>query len=275
MELTKKQFIFIIDLIKSLPWLNGKEEGLFELFEFCNNKREMDLISNLLMNFYYADSERVSRFLDGLVNYIEYLGTPNNTQIVSATYDDSADSAQAYLWKLKPYLGKRRLNNIKLVHKWPYVTNYLPKYNTVIIFDDFIGTGKTIIKRYKDARASIRGSGHDADIRIISIACMNDAYNRIKDEGIEIFSCIKLKKGIYHYYNGKYRKKMYCTMYKIESRLKQEIDGEIIPNMGNGRAEAIYNIDEGNIPNSVFPIFWWPITIDNIERKTLFYRHGL
>ena len=37
-------------------------------------------------------------------------------------------------------------------------------------------------------------------------------------------------------------------------------------------SESLFNLESYNVPNNVFPIFWWPQLKDNNYHKTLFRR---
>jgi len=64
-------------------------------------------------------------------------------------------------------------------------------------------------------------------------------------------------------------------MYSLESKLMPEIDGKKLPKFGYGGAESLYAVEDGNTPNSVFPIFWWPKNANNKNRNPLLERSEL
>ena len=82
--------------------------------------------------------------------------------------------------------------------------------------------------------------------------------------------------------SGRYRKeellKRIWSMRYLESQLGSESGETKLKDnsWGYGHAEALYCRQFGNIPNSVFPIFWWNKNIDGSERKSVFTRvqHG-
>ena len=59
-------------------------------------------------------------------------------------------------------------------------------------------------------------------------------------------------------------------MLQLEQKLEHSQKFIYFP-FGKDKSEALFYIDEFNIPNNVFPIFWWEKTLHGI-RNTMFTR---
>ena len=61
-------------------------------------------------------------------------------------------------------------------------------------------------------------------------------------------------------------------MDELEDNLSQNYNGKELPKYGYGKVESLYAREDGNTPNSVFPIFWWPFYKNQNVRVTLLTR---
>ena len=69
-----------------------------------------------------------------------------------------------------------------------------------------------------------------------------------------------LKAGISGHFSGQELVNKKALMQRLEQELAANIEGEPLPSLGYGGAEALFCIEKENAPNSNFPIFWWVIT---------------
>eukprot|EP01026_Neomeris_dumetosa_P023331 TRINITY_DN198978_c0_g1_i1.p1 TRINITY_DN198978_c0_g1~~TRINITY_DN198978_c0_g1_i1.p1 ORF type:complete len:142 (-),score=6.44 TRINITY_DN198978_c0_g1_i1:69-494(-) len=92
------------------------------------------------------------------------------------------------------------------------------------------------------------------EIHVCLLCSMEDVGSRVSPESNSFYSSIILKKGITGYYFGIDLSNRISVMKDIEDYLEH---GDAFPSFGYGGAEALYYRKSGNIPNSVFPIFWW------------------
>jgi len=112
---------------------------------------------------------------------------------------------------------------------------------------------------------------NEYSIRIYSIAACETGSQVLKKEGIELFCNIILPKGISDHYKENKEEKI-DLMRRLESLLLPEYEGKPMPSMGYGGVEALYAREDGNTPNSVFPVFWWPYYADENKRPTILIR---
>ena len=62
-------------------------------------------------------------------------------------------------------------------------------------------------------------------------------------------------------------------MKNLEIRLlADKISDNNMPSLGYGEIEALYKRENGNTPNNVFPIFWWPRDKNELKRSTIMTR---
>jgi len=273
LKFTREQFNKILQLYNVQPWLQKKEDELFDLLGLCSNIAEQGLIFDLLIKFKYLTSSDISEYYEKIVEQVveSWKLDPNETQIVAISCDDNPDSGQAILWFLKYYLVKYSLSGFKLLNIFWKAIKHVEQRPNIVLVDEFAGTGTTVINRYKWLRNSIPAK-YEYNIFVCIIASMLNAKNNIEDHGIELFTPLVLQKGIKHNYEGKKRKKAYRNMYKLELKLAEEVEDIRLPNLGWGFAEALYAQQYANAPNSVFPIFWWPKLNDGSIRNTILRR---
>ena len=62
------------------------------------------------------------------------------------------------------------------------------------------------------------------------------------------------------------------AMEDLEAKLKENVSGRRLQNFGYKKSESLFALESNNIPNNVFPIFWWTRLKDDTLRKTLFHR---
>ena len=79
-----------------------------------------------------------------------------------------------------------------------------------------------------------------------------------------------LKKGISDFYHEEDLEIKKNIMLTLESKLLKGRKSDYFP-FGYKKSESLFSIESYNIPNNVFPIFWWEKT-ENGYRNTMFKR---
>ena len=64
----------------------------------------------------------------------------------------------------------------------------------------------------------------------------------------------------------------YSVMDVLEANLSSKYFDVNLPCRGYGASEALFARKNGNCPNNVFPVFWWPQLGDSSMRRPLFPR---
>lgn len=121
-----------------------------------------------------------------------------------------------------------------------------------------IGKKISNIKRHSDSKSTA------VEIYVVIVAGMNEGLNRLRKEigDNNVFSCLELSRGISETIPGTEIRRAIDAMLELE--------GEFLPpapfpkpvdyvscHFGYGGSESLFWIEGFNIPNNVFPVFWW------------------
>ncbi len=241
----------------------------------CSHWEQQQLICALLNRFDYLPAKRLSKHLNKMVaQIIKVWALPEDrTQIVAMTHDHRADSAQLILQALKPLLVRDGWGNAKLVNRCDKAREFIKDRPIVVLVDEFAGTGETVCGRLQTIRRSCADKKVlSFEIKVCLVACMEEGKNRIERQGVEVYAPLVQKKGISDHYIGNELDQARDNMLQLESLLMQIVKGKSLPSFGYGEAEALYGAELGNVPNNVFPLFWWPLLRDGRQRNALFMR---
>lgn len=281
-KITVKEYNLLIDFLGRNAWMREdlKKKAFFELMELCQDSEQQMLLCDLLDRFTYLTGRDVSYRLEGIANQIVNVWQlpEEKTQIVVTSHTDGADSSHSVIQNLKPYLTRHKWSKCRLVSQLGRAERYLTEYPNVVIVDEFAGTGSTILNRVNTytKRFTLKSEQAnpkiDFNIYVCLIACMRQGKELLESEGVKLHSELILSKGISDNYVGKDYKRAIKRMLKLESMLANEYQDIPLPSLGYGRTESLYSAELGNIPNSVFPIFWWPALAAGTIRETLFHR---
>ena len=280
-KMNPEDFNKLCTLIREQNWLEDVCLELIELWNLCEHNNERNLIYELLLNFLCLDLKKINKYCKDISKIIcdEWKLESQSTIIVALCDDNKPDGSQFFIQILKKQFAgrydwteKNFENNLSSVGKAAY---RLENGQNLILIDDFIGTGNTVERKIKWLKSKIKEKNkYDIKIFLVSLAYMQDALNVIKSLKIKFFSPIKLKKGISDCYNGEILKNNIHNMKNLESKLHPIYRTWRICNysFGYGKSESLFAIEGLNIPNNVFPIFWWPLLKGEIKRKTIFER---
>lgn len=259
-------------------WLSHKENELNSLLRVCKSNEEKELLYSLLSNFIYLTGEDLGVLLEEAAGYIiDKTGfVEDKTQLLSITYDDEADSSQKTLDQIKVTLWKKGWKNFKTVNKFgSCVANCKKGFSQIIIIDEFIGSGQTLSGRLKQIENDLKG--HDHEIKCCFLVGMEFAIKQFIEDGFDVFCPLKLKKGISENYSGCDLSQAIGNMMSLEGNLAVKINEKDLADysFGYNKTEALCSMEgcQGNTPNNVFPIFWWPLDHKQGIRRTLLTRY--
>ncbi|CAL2080806.1 hypothetical protein [Tenacibaculum sp. 190524A05c] len=255
-------------------WLTYEPQALFELWCLSENDEQKNLIEFLIKKFSYIDGRSLAQGSQLIANYIEDTWNlkPTNTFLLATCDDRKPDGSQALIQNLK---NKFSINwkESNFFNSLPIGANEFPDDSNIILVDDFIGTGDTISRKLKYLNSTIQKRGlKNVTLKIVSLASMNFSTETLDKLGVEYFSVHWLNKGISELVSDEERGIATKSMEELEEKLKKRYHGKQIPNFGYKKSESLFALEANNIPNNVFPIFWWPFLKGGIPRKTLFKR---
>jgi hypoxanthine phosphoribosyltransferase len=270
--------IYFYLAIPKFDWLYHSSEGLYDLWSICDNENQKKLVENLVNNFTYTTSKELNESGEEIAELIEekWLLKPSNSFLVAKCDDRKPDGSQAFLQSLKnkfshEWEGKNFYNNLlEAAHK-------IEDDSNIILIDDFIGTGETIKSKYKYFVKKLTERGiKNYKIRIVSFAAMEFSKSRLNSlTEVEYYSAIWLKKGISELItDAKEIRAANLEMKNLENKLSNTYKNLNLTkhSFGYKSSESLFTLESFNIPNNVFPIFWWPQLKNNTYYKTLFKR---
>ena len=265
MSIKKDDFTLLKKLFDKHPWLNDRFDGLTKLlFEDCKVIAQKELVSFLLEKMYYIDASEYRESIKTISEVIIDSRLQNNTIIYASAYDRKPDSSQELVYKLKVHLaelGWRKPNIYSQINKLKDIN----EGNHIFIVDEFIGTGQTMYSRFTEVQRMLKDKKFlECTITIISVTGTQEGVKYLKEQDIDIQVFNELPKGISDNYKDK--EKYLDIMRDLETvNLAPISEDEVLPSLGYGGSEALYKREDGNTPNNVFPIFWWPKDINEFD----------
>lgn len=272
---SRKEFEWKYCLIKR-QWtmLSGKDASLSELYHLCDDDSQRALVSDLLIHFDCIDDDLYNLALRSIAKRIAALKyNVSELAVVAMTEGFEADSAQAMINDIKIYLTQECGGNVQTINKFSRIQKAYNKEGKkhFVVIDEFSGSGKTISDRFADFR---RYNLYGATIDFFLIAAMREAYERVKKQGISIGVELFMDAGISANYTDDVLQKRIDEMKLLEGKLADQI-GELQLrdySFGYRQSEALFTRKDHNVPNNVFPIFWWKQYRGMQKRITLFTR---
>ena len=271
--LSKQDFSKLLNLGLEFEWLCNREAALLEMWvEAGQDSNKKKLIEYLIRHFLYVDSNKASQFCDEIANHVvnEWKLKAENTFLVATCDNSRPDGSQVIVQKLKNRFPDdwREFDFINSIVKAAYLLN---SHDNIILCDDFIGTGETMNRKINYLIKTFKKRAvEDVHIFIIAFAAMNFSLCTLSN--YPIYVCEKLPKGLTDTLTGNNLLIATKIMEDLESSLKPKIRKRYLPHFGYKKSESLFNFEDDNIPNNVFPIFWWNRYVDNKKRQTMFKR---
>lgn len=259
------------------PWTN--EAAIVDMIRPCRNEEDYDFISELFhqLNENIIDGAKSYDLLYDMALSIKKNETEGDHTVLCVMRtknDPHADGSQAIINDLKMAMtmagGFNHSYSAVCFDDIEWLHNK-KGYRHFVVVDDFIGSGKTVDVRYK---YFLSRHFTDATIGFYFFAGMAKGISFCKNRNIPVHCCKIMHKGIHGHYHKDELLKRIRSMRYLESFLGAESGKAKLKDnsFGYGQAEALYCRQYGNIPNSVFPIFWWNKNQDGSTRQSVFTR---
>jgi len=255
-------------------WLTYEPQALFELWCLSDSDEQKNIIEFLIKNFSYIDGRKLAEGSQLISNQIQNVWNlkSSNTFLLATCDDNKPDGSQTLIQNLKNKfdISWKESNFFNSIVSG---ANEIPTDSNIILVDDFIGTGDTITRKLEYINRKINERGLNVfSIKIVSLASMNFSIEILNGLSTEYYSVHWLKKGISELLSDGKKEVATRSMEELEKKLKKKYHGKQIPNFGYKKSESLFALESNNIPNNVFPIFWWPFLKGGVSRKTIFRR---
>lgn len=270
----KEDYLKLFALNRDCEWLSCDQDALYDLWCLAENNEQKSLIEHLIKNFLVIDGRKLVVSCKNLSSQIENVWSLKavNTYLIAVCDDDKPDGSQSLLQSLKNKFSVHWKES-NFYNSLPIGASKISSDSNIILVDDFIGTGDTIQRKLKYLKDKIEERNlTNISIRIICLAAMNFTKSLLDELSVEYYSEYWLSKGISELLQNDSQEVAIESMVALEKKLQKKYHGRQLPNFGYKKSEAIYTLEGYNIPNNVFPIFWWPFLKGGIPRQTFFKR---
>ncbi|SMY36059.1 phosphoribosyltransferase-like protein [Photobacterium andalusiense] len=275
----REAFYDIIDITDKHQWAKERYDELMNLWDLCYSRDERSLLKELIDDFFVLDKKE-ERFVSDEIN--KYFKKKNlksdKTFIVSVCDVGKNDGSLSGLKILSQKITPTNEWKDSYINHISELKGKLNNCSNIVIFDDFIGSGNKIIKKYDWLAKVISNENLNIEkfnIFIVSFTAMKFGIKIIKENlNVEVYCPKELDKGISEKNSIIDRYFKIKLMLKIEKKLSDTYDNRPLSkySLGYGKSESLYYWENISCPNNVFPIFWWERLKSNEMHKTLLMR---
>lgn len=255
-------------------WLNVEKTALVELWNYCNEDQKR-LLEFLFTNFTYLKGADLN---DAGIEIFQKISidwglTHENTKIVAICDDDKPDGSQSFLQSLKNKFSRpwKEDNFFNSIGKGMYEAK---DGDNLVVLDDFIGTGNTVVRKITALKKYLENKKVKASIYVVAVGGMEFSKEQLDTLGIVYHAKHWLSRGITELSPEDRLEQYTNSMVELEALLQKKVGNSQLSkfNFGFGRSESLYAMEAYNVPNNVFPIFWWTKYKGGVERSTIFRR---
>lgn len=266
--LNEEDFRYALTVNKEHKWMNKYSCQLDEtILNVVQTSEEKTLFSTLLKNFRYITKQKsyqnVSLIADQINNV--WKCDKNQTVIMAVRKESNphADGSDKLLYDLQKELTG--WNTSLFINHFDAQNRKILSYPTVILCDDFIGSGYTMQKRIQ---ALLDNKVQGQKIYVVALGTLSEAYNSLNSIAEVFVPEIVENFDIDSYGNSR------DLMTGMEGKLGDQYKDEKLSNVSFGykKSRALYYNEDYRIPNNVFPIFWWGTLKDKKTLYSIFLR---
>jgi len=227
------------------------------------------------VNFWSRD-----KFANAIYDFAEFFVgnySPTDTLICATAGDRSKDSSQDILYALVSSIGHFTKTPYKTCSRYdqsPKLFKENKGLRKILLVDEFFGSGVSALGRARTTRKLLAPVVELEELSFFALVCHANGYSKIKSsENINNFYFFEIieksirsvdkvyDRSVYYYLNF-----LWCRMLSLTS------NGHQLHDLGYGDCEGIYYREDGNCPNNVLPILWWPEDFNGVWRKPIFPR---
>lgn len=277
-RITEAALLDMIEIFNSQPWTMSMHAELTALWAICDSREQQELLKFLICRFIVLDHAleiSTCKEIDGA--FQRWGLVPGNTRVVAVADGGEVDGSTAGLQKLKNKISPAISWHSRFYSNIPAVSPDMCNGEVIVLFDDFIGTGKKFCDKVDWVLKIAQDNGVDVSIKGVAFAGMEFGVDQVRAKcGIELFVPNLLKKGISELKPADEVASSVAIMEEIEAKLARRIKSRRLDNFlfGYGRSECLYFACNDNCPNNVFPVFWWRKLSGGGEFPTLLTRVG-
>jgi hypothetical protein len=266
----------LFTLMQAQPWLVSKGDELLDLMAYCGTPRQQIMLVDLLHRTLHVTYSAFHSSIEAMRNQVETVWAlnPKSTWFVSSNSSESTDSSQEVLnllksahWKGAGWVRKRFRTRFR------EIVDCATSGDTIVIVDDFVGSGKTIIDAIGWIHDHLALAEKACTIKVLVSSGCQSGLLEIQKAGTEVFWVHAVKRGLTDYLSGTALADAVIDMGALEDKLEKQARSKSFSlyRFGWGKREAVYVRDGGNTPNNVFPILWWDNT-KGVRRRTVMHR---
>ncbi|WP_034349833.1 hypothetical protein [Herbaspirillum sp. GW103] len=279
--LNKSEFSLLMKIVNKHKWLLDKADALADLiFESCASWDERALIETLLDRFMVVSPDQFIEHVNELVLEVMTIPhiDPKETIVAAMAADSSPDSSQFLVQQLKVKFQENGWGDVRIVNTFGTAFRESKRSGfsrkNVILVDEFVGSGVTASGRAEEIKRQFAEVNQNVQIFVRSVFASVVGEDFLKRSAVDFVATYKVKRGISDFEPEPDRTAKVDMMLELESRLSDTAGSHKLSecSLGYGKTESLFAIMNQNLPNSVFPIFWWPTTQLGLNRQPLFTR---
>ena len=199
-KINENAFYGVYGLLESFEWLRHSVDPLIELWNTCDEKGQQELVKDLFGRFTFVDGYQLEYIAKDIYSKIVDWGfAPPNTLISAVADKDEIDGSIAGLQFIKnKFPAEEGWKESYFVPSIVQVANRARKNDNIVLFDDFLGSGKTVKNKVKYLKKVLQERKVEpSSIKVVAYAGMEFGINDVMNEcGLEVYSPIVLKKGL-------------------------------------------------------------------------------
>lgn len=267
-------FAEVLRLAMKNQWLENKSNAVDEILSLCATPDQKKVVAGLIERFHYATPNDQLEYRKSVARHIvDTLKIPPSSAIIIALNDrELADSSSSYVQQMKGVLAEfDGWKSGNFVDKLSAAVSAAEDGKSIIIVDDFAGSGDTIASKSTWLREKLAACGKECSIFVAVATAMESSKDKIVPLVKDYYAVNWLTKGLTDFYDGDEAASMSLAMEQLEENLKKRSYGKSINDYAFGwkRSETTYFLEGDNPPNNNFPIFWWPQLKGGAKRSRL------